>query len=250
MRTRTKALGVLLISLLLVTVAMASVREEFHKTYPLSAGGSVSVNNVNGAVRIYTWDRNEVEVVAVKSADSESKLRDCNIDVYASSSRVEIKTKYAQHFFNNNPANVEYRINVPKNTRIDKAETVNGDVEISGTGSEVRAETVNGSVHVNDASGDLKLNTVNGSLHATLGRTDHSVRMESVNGSVELTLPANADASIEASTVNGNVSNGFGLDVERPKYGPGAKMHGRLGNGRASIKLESVNGSVNIRKGV
>lgn len=250
MRTRTKSLAVLLVSIMFVTAAVASVREEFHKTYPLTAGGSFAIKNVNGTVKISTWDRNEVEVVATKTASSDEKLKNCTIDVFATSSRVEVKTKYVSNWMNTNPATVEYRINVPKGTRIDKAETVNGDVDISDTGSEVRASTVNGSVHAYGASGDLKISTVNGSVHATLARTDHSVYMDSVNGSVELTIPGNADATIEASTVNGNVSNGFGMSVDRPKYGPGAKLHGTLGNGRANIKLSSVNGSVDIRKGV
>ena len=88
MGTRTKSLAVLLVSIMLVTAAVASGREEFHKTYPLSAGGSVSVKNVNGTVKISTWSRNEVDVVAIKTADSEQKLRDCTIDVFATSKPV------------------------------------------------------------------------------------------------------------------------------------------------------------------
>lgn len=235
---------------MLVTAAVASGREEFHKTYPIAAGGSVSVNNVNGTVKIVTWNRNEVDVTAVKTANTESGLKNCTIDVFATSNRVEVKTKYDSSWFNKNGASVEYTISVPKGTRIDKAETVNGDVNISDTGAEVRASTVNGSVHAYGASGDLKISTVNGSVHASVARTDHAVSMESVNGSVELTLPGNADATIEASTVNGNASNAFGLSVDRPKYGPGAKIRGKIGSGRANVKLSSVNGSVDIRKGV
>ncbi len=42
--------------------------EEFHQTYPLSAEGRIERDNINGAVHISSWDRNEVKVDAVKYA--------------------------------------------------------------------------------------------------------------------------------------------------------------------------------------
>src|SRR5258708_30954038 len=50
------------------------VREEFHQTYPLSANGRVTVENLNGSVRIAVWDRNEVKVDAVKRAYRRERL--------------------------------------------------------------------------------------------------------------------------------------------------------------------------------
>jgi len=44
------------------------VRQEFHQTYPFSATGRVSVENLNGEVKINVWDRNEVQVDAFKRA--------------------------------------------------------------------------------------------------------------------------------------------------------------------------------------
>src|SRR5882672_1249134 len=42
--------------------------EEFHQTYPLNATGRVSIENINGGVRISVWDQNVVKVDAVKRA--------------------------------------------------------------------------------------------------------------------------------------------------------------------------------------
>src|SRR3970040_2993129 len=44
------------------------LREEFQQTYPLSANGRLSLENLNGGVRIAVWDRHEVQVNAVKRA--------------------------------------------------------------------------------------------------------------------------------------------------------------------------------------
>ncbi len=72
-------LGIIFALLVLALGARASDRlgaftEEFHQTYTLGADGRVELDNINGAVHISTWDRNEVKVDAVKSADSKDRL--------------------------------------------------------------------------------------------------------------------------------------------------------------------------------
>ena len=76
-------MGICLALLLNVTLGHAAgnaiVTEEFHKTYPLSANGRVALENINGPVHISVWDRNEVKVDAVKSAQSPEELKDAEI---------------------------------------------------------------------------------------------------------------------------------------------------------------------------
>ena len=47
--------------------------ETFHHVYPLGAGGSFVLENVNGSVHVEGWDRDEVEVSAVKTGTSEAR---------------------------------------------------------------------------------------------------------------------------------------------------------------------------------
>src|SRR5205085_2514603 len=70
------------------------VTEEFHQTYPLAAGGRVSLSNINGGVRVAAWDRNEVKVDAVKRAYAQERLQEARIEVDSSPSFVHIETKY------------------------------------------------------------------------------------------------------------------------------------------------------------
>src|ERR1700690_924479 len=46
----------------------AAADENFYHTYPLAAGGSFALENVNGSVQVEGWSRDEVEVRAVKTA--------------------------------------------------------------------------------------------------------------------------------------------------------------------------------------
>src|SRR5207248_10366217 len=76
--------------------------EEFHHTYSLAPNGELSLGNVNGGVKISTWDRSEVQVEAVKYARTEERLANIEIEVDSRPDELHIKTRFRSHF-NNNP---------------------------------------------------------------------------------------------------------------------------------------------------
>ena len=228
--------------------AWAEAREEFHKTVPMNADGNFSLKNVNGGVTISAWDRKEIQIDAVKTADSEGKLREARIEVAGSGHSVDVKTKYPDHT-NNNPAKVEYTIHLPRGANLLAVETVNGDIHVDGPQGRIKASTVNGKVEVWNAAEELELNSVNGEVKASLSSAGKShVKLNVVNGSVAIALPASANAHVKASTVTGDIHSDLPLEVEKSKYAPGASVDGNLGSGGATIELESVNGSIYLHR--
>ncbi|MGH9865764.1 MAG: hypothetical protein ACRD4H_10160, partial [Candidatus Acidiferrales bacterium] len=76
--------------------ASASTRV-FDQTYPLQPGGIFSLANVNGSVQIDGWDRNQVEVRAVKTALHNSEDLDrVQISVESDGERMAVSTHYPQ----------------------------------------------------------------------------------------------------------------------------------------------------------
>src|SRR5262249_41773831 len=73
-----------------------NVTEEFHQTYPLSATGRVSIENINGPVHITVWDATGVKVDAIKRAYSKERLDEVTIDVTTTADSVRIRTKYPE----------------------------------------------------------------------------------------------------------------------------------------------------------
>ena len=69
---------------------------------PLTANGRVSLDNINGPVEITGWNRNEVQIDAVKTARDQQRLDEARIEVNAGSNSVEIKTQYPKGHNNNN----------------------------------------------------------------------------------------------------------------------------------------------------
>ncbi len=253
------SLGVLLVMPQKKVVAQGreQVREEFHQTYPLSANGRVSLENIQGDVRINTWDRNEVKVDAVKLAYTRELLNDAEIKILSTADSIRIHTAYPDGnlTFNSdefhryqNPATVEYTLTVPRNARLNSIELVNGSLTIEGVAGDVNASSVNGKVVARNLRGEVKIGTVNGNLEATFESLDESkpVSLASVNGNVILVIPSDSNAIIKAGTVHGGINNDFGLPVRRGDY-VGRELYGQLGRGGARVKLGNVNGSVNVK---
>jgi len=227
--------------------------EEFHQTYALTADGRVELDNINGAVHISTWDKNEVKVDAVKYADAKDRLDDARIEIDSSKESLSIRTKYRDHdlTFNwgshNNPPSVEYTLTVPRTVRLDEIKLINGSLDITGVTGEVHASCINGRLEAHNLAGRAELSTINGHLDARFDQLSGSpVELNSVNGSVELTIPSDSKAEIEASTVSGGIDNDFGLHVNHHRV-VGHDLRGELGTGGPRIKLENVNGRIEIR---
>ncbi len=248
---RSKLLGAaFLCALVAFTVpASAQVTQDFHRTVPLSSNGRVSLENINGSVTITGWERNEVQIDAVKKARDQQKLDEARIEVDASSDSVRIRTKYPEGRNNNNPATVTYELHVPRAARLDEINLVNGSLEVTQFTGEITAKLVNGKVNVRDLTGRAELTSVNGAINANYTSLDNvqEIRLKSVNGSIDLGLPASPNADISASVVNGGITTDFPLQV----HGRFMSRHldGKLGNGGTRIELHNVNGGIRIGPG-
>jgi DUF4097 and DUF4098 domain-containing protein YvlB len=245
--------GILTAAILAVLIALpahAEVTQEFHKTVPLSADGRVSLSNINGDVEITGWNKNEVQIDAVKTAPDQQRLDEARIEVNAGSNSVKIETRYpSHHFANNNPASVHYTLHVPQNARLDKIDLVNGALDVQRVSGEVNADLVNGKLRASDLAGTADLATVNGSVEATYTSLTNvrDIKLKSVNGSVNLLLPQSPNAEVSASTVNGSISTDFPLTVKG--HWVGKNMSGTLGSGGVHIELDNVNGSIHVGPG-
>jgi DUF4097 and DUF4098 domain-containing protein YvlB len=114
---------------------------------------------------------------------------------------------------------------------------------------EIIASLVNGKLRASDLAGEADLATVNGSIDATYYSLKNvsRIKLSSVNGSVNLTLPQSPNADVDASVVNGSISTDFPLTVKG--HFVGKSMSGTLGSGGVHIELNNVNGSIHVGPG-
>lgn len=226
-----------------------ALTEEFHHSYPLTTNGNVELENINGAVHITAWDRNEVKVDAVKRADDQQGLNDAEIEVNNRADSLSIRTKYRDeegYHGHRHGIEVEYTLTVPAGARLDEIKLINGPLDISGVSGEVRASCINGKLVAHGLSAKVKLSTVNGPLEATFEHVEgNTIELASVNGPLRVTLPSDVKARIDATTVHGDINNDFGLALE-PRHFVGQLLRGELGEGGSTITLRNVNGTIDI----
>lgn len=227
------------------------VREELHRTLPLDANGSISLDNINGDVSVKVWDRNEVQLDAVKTATTAQRLAEVAIDIESSPAALEIRTKYPSGEMNRGEvAAVAYSLTVPRAARLRRIELINGALDIDAVGGDVRASTINGRLNARGLGGEARLSTVNGRLVAVFDKLpeNKNVTLSAVNGALEITLPSAARAHLKANTLHGGISNDFNLSVRRGTH-IGHDLMGTLGGGATTrVQLNTVNGAIAIRR--
>lgn len=225
------------------------------------AGQTVEIKGVNGSIRATGAPGDQVEVVAtrrgrrsapetvqIKTLEHEGGITICALYPTSDGSRAnECLPGDKGHIGSrNNDVSVEFVVKVPAGVRF-VARTVNGAIDASGLTADTEAETVNGSVTV-QTSGTARAETVNGSVQASMGRADWTseLAIKTVNGSIEVTLPASASTTVDAETVNGRIESEFAVDGGRATK---RRLTGTIGGGGRGLALETVNGSIHISQG-
>ena len=230
------------------------VRQDFNQTLPLAADGHLSLDNVNGRIEIIGWNHDEVVIKAVKRGKTRESVEAVQIEVEARSGRIAIHTRQPATGFwfwwRRDNVSVDYTIQVPQHARLEKITSVNGAIVIERVDGDVEATTVNGEVRTKGAAGNLKLSTVNGMVTAELGSLGggQSVSLDTVNGRIQVTLPAAADAEVSATAVNGRITSEYPSLTVKKNFPVGSNLKGTLGNGSARVKASAVNGSISIRR--
>ena len=238
-----------------ITVVRLDETERFEQTYPLNANGKVSVSNVNGSITIETWDNPQVRLEAVKTADTKERLSEVEIKIEARQDSFSVETNYdnwkrdGKGWRNHGKLQVEFKLTVPRTAVLDEIETVNGSITISNAANTTKASAVNGEVRATNLRGTANLSTVNGTVEADFDQlqTGSRISLNTVNGTVNLMIPSDANATVKADTVNGSISNDFGLPVRKGKY-VGKDLYGKIGSGDVQIKLNSVNGGLSVKR--
>ena len=235
----------LFLSAALFASSSFAVTREFTQTYPLRSGGSFELSNVNGTVRIEAWDKDEVEVHAVKTTpDRESLLDLVAIDVDARPNNLSISTRYPQE--EGVEVAVDYVIHVPRRAQLSHITNINGTLRVVSSQSIGELHTVNGNIEVYEGSGNVHAHTTNGNVYLELKRPADArgASAQTTNGSVLLAIPADLPADLDAHCMNGSFSSELPLvlkGAEQPRV-----VRGQLGRGGAPIHLGTVNGTIRV----
>lgn len=247
-----------------ITLARVKVTETITKTFALTPNGDLSISNINGRIRIESWNKDSVKVVAEKIIRTSSRerakeyLKELRIEFDSGTDYLNVKPIYPKglkngwNFFDwlfgtgaRADITVHFHLWVPRTANIESA-SVNGSSIISDMSGDIDSKCTNGKIALKNVTGDISAKTVNGRIEASISDAGglESLDLKTINGSINLELPKSAGGRIELATVNGSIQSDFPIKISGKisKH----KMRGRFGKGHSRIQLSTINGSIRV----
>ncbi len=231
-------------------------------TIAVHAGERFELFGVNGDIHATPTDGNVVEI-AVRVSGTESDVSSIEIIQLDHAEGVTVCVVYPARPDRVNEcrvgggnqsvsnisldAQVDFEIRIPRDVSL-VARTVNGRVDAIDLHSDVKVSTVNGAIEVSTA-GFASAATVNGGIEAHLGRADWDGRLgfSTVSGSIEISLPTEANTEVLVTTLTGSIHSDFPLEIESiGDVWSGRRAHGTLGQGGRNLRVSTLNGSVSL----
>lgn len=217
------------------------------------AAGPLTVDaGKNGGVSVKGWERNEIlvrsriQTAAPSGAEAEQLAKEVRVET--GGMRVHAEGPASRDDFH---WSVSYEIFVPLRSDL-SLEANNGGISISDVSGKLEFKTLNGGVSLRRVGGNVRGTTTNGGVHVELSgnRWDgETLDVRTTNGGVNLVMPDNYSAHLETSTVNGNVSVDFPLNVPLTERGRMPKdISIDLGSGGATVRAVTTNGGVRVHR--
>ena len=157
-------------------------------------------------------------------------------------------------------------IQVPVNSSL-KLNTMNdGDITVNGVKGDVEVSNLNGNILIKEVDGSVVADAMNGDIDVVFTGIDSkkSMSFSSMNGEIDVTLPASSKATLRLKSDQGEIYSDF--DMKLDVATEDSRASGRSKNGRYKVTIEKVmtgvlngggaemtfnnfNGNIYIRKG-
>jgi hypothetical protein len=225
----------------------------------------VVASSNNGSITVKTYDGKEV---IVEGGDGRSRNRPRGMD---GMKRIDVPERGLVVEEQNNtitiqdntPGGTHITVTVPPDTSL-KLSSHNGSISVEGVHGEIDADCHNGGIKLVNVSGTVLADARNGGINVTMDRVDTAKpsAFSSVNGTIDVTLPADLKANLKMRSSQGSIYSDFDMNVTtgRATTQKNNTSDGKfrldfdrtilatVNGGGAEMTFTTVNGSVLIRK--
>jgi DUF4097 and DUF4098 domain-containing protein YvlB len=233
-------------------VGMASGRasDSWTRSYTVSAGGTVEIQNGNGSVDVTQGSAATVEVhaerIAKASSDEAAKALLARIEIVETvkPDAVRLETR-APKSSGRGGTEVKYSMKIPPGLSV-RVRNTNGAITLTGLSNQVDVSTTNGGVRGENLSGTVEASTTNGGVDLALSKLGAGgLRAESTNGGVSVEIPADSKADVSAHVMNGGIGL-HNLKLETLGDQTRRRVEGRLNGGGPRVELSTTNGGIRL----
>lgn len=226
-------------------------------------GDMLRVSNISGDVAVTAGEGRDVEVIARFRGGSGDT--DARVEVKQHANGITVCALYGEDSYcdergghqegrrgrrwDGDRGRYDIEVRVPRRMRV-SAGSVSGDVQVTGTTTELRARSVSGDVRITDAraAGELTATTVSGDVSARLTEVARGTELEvsSVSGDVSIAMPPSTGLELKMSTVSGDLNSDFPLQM-RGRFNR-RSISAEINGGGSELAISTVSGDVRLSR--
>jgi len=156
---------------------------------------------------------------------------------------------------------VDLRIQVPVQTSVRLSTMINGDIKVTGVRGEHEMSNSNGAIEARQVAGSVVAHTINGEITVNLTSVapDKAMAFSSLNGNIDVTLPASTKANLRVESQSGDVYTDFDVAQRQQPGNQEGRSEGRyrvkvergvfgaINGGGPEMSFKTFNGNVHLR---
>lgn len=260
--------NIVIIALFFIALIRVNAQEKIEVA--LSQPGkpySVELSLVHGSIKVLKHSGKDVIIETVSSKKTTPATKD-GMRKISTGGTFELSVEENANKIKIDPgiplSNMAITLHVPQNGTFNLKTVNNGFIQIDNVAGEFELSNVNGKVTLNNVSGSAVVSTVNGDIKASFDKVTPNAPMafSTLNGKIDLSLPATTKINIKARTDRGDIYSDFEVgalktspSVVRKNENGFTKIEasewvtGSINGGGAETMLKTIHGDIYIRKG-
>jgi DUF4097 and DUF4098 domain-containing protein YvlB len=265
--------------------AAAAHAEDYTKTYTVSNRATVHVDTDDGSVNVVTGDGKNVEFRVDYQGYVLNKSLEISSEQHGDEVELTARIPHGWHFSMGNNRRLHVEVRMPKDADL-HVRTGDGSIKASNVIGNVDLHSGDGSLNVSALKGAIRLHTGDGSIDATeldgkcdatsgdgririAGRFDAltarsgdgSVTVDALrgskldsgwsissgDGSIDVAVPADLSANIDASSGDGRITSDIPITMEGVMSK--SKVRGKMNGGGSTLTIHTGDGSIHLKQG-
>jgi DUF4097 and DUF4098 domain-containing protein YvlB len=232
--------------------------------------GTLKVNLLDGTVTIKGTNRRDVLFVANSQEAREALRRRQPVEPPSGMRRLTQPGGFGVEERDNEMSvssgfnrEINLTVEVPTKTKL-RVSVVDGGITVDSVDSEIEINTVDGAIALTNVGGSVVAHAVDGNITATVARVAPQAPMAftSLNGDLDVTLPAAVKANLRLRSDQGDVFTDFDVQViasasanRTQRNGRGVRIdvnrsiYGTVNGGGPDFELRTFDGNIYVRKG-
>jgi hypothetical protein len=275
-----------IISALLATGLFAATvqADDYAKSFTVANRANVRVDTNDGSVSVTTGDTQQVEFRVEYQGYALNKSLDIESSQHGDEVELTARISNTWHFSIGMMRRLHIEVRMPKDADL-QVRTGDGSIKAAGVSGTIDLHSGDGSLTVRSLKGSLRLHTGDGSIEGTdldgkcdavsgdgrirlTGRFDvlsvksgdGSVGVEALHGSkldsgwnissgdggIDVALPGDLPANIDASTSDGHISSDIPITVEG--IISKSRIRGKMNGGGSTLTIHTGDGSIHLKQ--